>query len=62
MEWLKDYGWVLVLLIVLGVFVNLYRAMKKINVKSFLANKPKLPPHRDNNAQWDQDDWPDKKN
>ena len=61
MEWLKHYGWVLVLLIVFGVFVNLYRAMKKINVKAFLENKPNLPPHRDNNAQWDEHDWPDKK-
>ena len=61
MECLKNYCWLLVLLIFLGVFVNLYCAMKKINIKAFLANKPKLPPHRDNNAQWDDDDWPDKK-
>ncbi|MDC9762064.1 hypothetical protein OTU41_18825, partial [Proteus mirabilis] len=30
--------------------------------KKYLQNRRELPPHRDNNAQWDdEDDWPDNK-
>ncbi len=61
MGWLADYWWV-VLILLLGMFINGIKDLNRINHKSFLDNKPELPPHRDNNAKWDEeDDWPKKK-
>lgn len=38
------------------------RSTAREHLKSYLTDKPELPPHRDNNAQWDdEDDWPKKK-
>lgn len=35
--------------------------LKRIDHKKFLANKPELPPHRDFNDKWDdEEDWPKK--
>lgn len=61
MEWLKEYWWILVLVILLGVFINVIKDLSRIDPKKYLDNKPQLPPHRDNNASWDDDDnWPKK--
>lgn len=61
MQWLADYWWI-ILLVLIGMVWNGMKALLKVDHKSFLSNKPELPPHRDNNAQWDNDDdWPKKK-
>lgn len=61
MSWLADYWWVILILLV-GILINTIKDLNKIDVKKFLDNKPELPPHKDNNANWDdEDDWPDNK-
>ena len=60
MAWLAEYWWLIIILLMVVVLINVYRDLRRIDVKKFLNNKPKLPPHRDNNAQWDDDDWPKK--
>jgi len=61
MHWLADYWWV-VLLVLVGILVNGVKALRRVDAKAYLANKPELPPHHDNNAKWDEDDdWPKKK-
>lgn len=60
MHWLADYWWV-VLIILVGMILNGIKELRRLDHKKFLSNKPEIPPHRDNNAQWDDDDdWPDK--
>ncbi|WP_342222018.1 YpfN family protein [Candidatus Fukatsuia endosymbiont of Tuberolachnus salignus] len=54
MLWLKDYWWVILILLV-GVILNAIKALYRLDYKSYLKNKPQLPPHRDNNAEWDDD-------
>jgi len=62
MEWVKEYWWVLIILFMVGLLVNVYKDLKRVDVKKYLDNKPKLPPHRDFNDKWDdEDDWPTKK-
>ncbi|KMV72929.1 YpfN family protein [Rosenbergiella epipactidis] len=63
MEWVKEYWWVLIILFMVGLLVNVYKDLKRVDVKKYLDNKPKLPPHRDFNDKWDdeEDDWPKKK-
>ncbi|MBT0720348.1 YpfN family protein [Tatumella sp. TA1] len=63
MEWIKEYWWVLIILFMVGLLVNVYKDLKRVDVKKYLDNKPKLPPHRDFNDKWDDedDDWPKKK-
>ena len=40
---------------------NVIKDLKRVDHKKFLANKPELPPHRDFNDKWDDDDdWPNK--
>ena len=42
------------------MILNGIKELRRLDHKRFLDNKPELPPHRDNNAQWDdEDDWPD---
>ncbi|AML57502.1 Uncharacterised protein [Serratia rubidaea] len=61
MHWLADYWWV-ILLVLVGMVVSGIKELRRVDVKKYLADKPELPPHRDNNAQWDdEDDWPKKK-
>lgn len=44
-----------------GVLLNVIKDLKRIDHKKFLANKPELPPHRDFNDKWDdEEDWPKK--
>ncbi|AIJ09476.1 MULTISPECIES: YpfN family protein [Edwardsiella] len=57
MSWLADYWWV-ILLILIGMIWNGIKALMRVNPKRYLDDRPPLPPHRDNNAQWDDDDWP----
>ena len=60
MNGLADYWWIILILLV-GIILNGIKELYRIDHKLFLANKPELPPHRDNNAQWDDDDdGPDK--
>lgn len=62
MEWLSHYWWIIVLIFLLGIFINVIKDLSRIDPKKYLANKPKLPPHRDFNDKWDdEDDWPKKK-
>ncbi|GGD32086.1 YpfN family protein [Franconibacter pulveris 1160] len=62
MEWLSKYWWVLVLVFLLGVLLNVIKDLKRVDHKKFMDNRPELPPHRDFNDKWDDDDdWPKKK-
>ncbi|MBZ6387124.1 MULTISPECIES: YpfN family protein [Pantoea] len=62
MEFIKDYWWIIVILLLVGVLMNVYKDLKRIDHKKYMANKPDLPPHRDFNDKWDDDDdWPKKK-
>ncbi|MBT0727660.1 YpfN family protein [Rosenbergiella australiborealis] len=63
MEWVKEHWWILIILFMVGLLVNVYKDLKRVDVKKYLENKPKLPPHRDFNDKWDDedDDWPKKK-
>ncbi|TDB56319.1 YpfN family protein [Photorhabdus luminescens] len=61
MQWLADYWWVILILLV-GIILNAIKELRRLDVKKFLDNKPELPPHRDLNSKWDdEDDWPQKK-
>ena len=61
MMWIKDHWWI-ILIILAGMLISGIKELLRLDHKSYLANKPELPPHRDNNAEWDDnDDWPDKK-
>ncbi|HGM5490391.1 TPA: YpfN family protein [Serratia fonticola] len=61
MHWLADYWWI-VLVILVGMVINGIKELRRLDHRKFLANKPELPPHRDNNAKWDdEEDWPKKK-
>ena len=61
MDWLAKYWWILVLVFLVGVLLNVIKDLKRVDSKKYLANKPELPPHRDLNDKWDDDDdWPNK--
>lgn len=61
MHWLADYWWIIILLLI-GIIWSAVKQMQKIDPKRFLDNKHKLPPHRDFNDKWDdEDDWPNQK-
>ena len=61
MDWLAKYWWILVIVFLVGVLLNVIKDLKRVDHKKFLANKPELPPHRDFNDKWDDDDdWPKK--
>lgn len=58
MHWLADYWWI-ILVILAGIIISGIKELRRLDHRKFLANKPELPPHRDNNAKWDdEDDWP----
>lgn len=60
MHWLADYWWI-ILVILVGMVINGIKELRRLDHRKFLANKPELPPHRDNNAKWDdEEDWPKK--
>ncbi|WP_127960319.1 YpfN family protein [Serratia microhaemolytica] len=54
MAFLADYWWIILVLLV-GIFINNIKALTRLDHRKYLANKPTLPPHRDNNAKWDQE-------
>ena len=59
MEWLIKHWWILVLVFLVGVIINVIKDRNRVDHKKFLNNKPDLPPHRDFNDKWDDDDdWP----
>ncbi|EJD7070241.1 TPA: YpfN family protein [Klebsiella pneumoniae] len=60
MEWLIKHWWILVLVFLVGVIINVIKDLNRVDHKKFLNNKPDLPPHRDFNDKWgdDDDDWP----
>lgn len=61
MQWLANHWWIM-LLIPVGMIVSAVKGLRRVNLKSYLTYKLELPPHRDNNAQWDdEDDWQKKK-
>lgn len=61
MDWLTKYWWILVLVFLVGVIINVIKDLSRVDHKKFLADKPDLPPHRDCNDKWDDDDdWPKK--
>ncbi|MGL5389449.1 MAG: YpfN family protein [Serratia sp. (in: enterobacteria)] len=61
MHWLADYWWI-ILVILAGIIISGIKELRRLDHRKFLANKPELPPHRDNNAKWDdEEDWPKKK-
>jgi hypothetical protein len=48
-----------VLVFLVGVMINVIKDLTRVDHKKFLNNKPDLPPHRDFNDKWDDDDdWP----
>ena len=55
MQWLADYWWILLILLA-GMTLNSIKAFQRLDYKRYLNNKPNLPPHKDNNAQWDDDE------
>lgn len=60
MQWVADYWWV-ILILLFGIILNGIKELRRLDHKQFLQNKPEIPPHRDNNAKWnDEDDWPKK--
>lgn len=61
MEWIKDYWWI-ILIILIGMLISGVKELRRVDVKKYLNDKPEIPPHRDNNAEWDKDDeWQKKK-
>lgn len=61
MEWLINHWWILVLVFLVGVMINVIKDLNRVDPKKYLDNKPDLPPHRNFNSKWDDDDdWPNK--
>ncbi|MDF7680652.1 YpfN family protein [Enterobacteriaceae bacterium ESL0689] len=56
MEWLINHIWIVVPLFLVGVIINAIKDLNRLDYKKFLRHKPKLPPHRDCNDKWDDDD------
>ncbi|WP_392562846.1 hypothetical protein RHO12_05040 [Orbus sturtevantii] len=58
MEWLKDYWW-LILILLLGIFINTIKDLNKTSFKSYLNKKNGIKPIPYDD---DDDDWPKDKN
>lgn len=56
MEWLINHWWIIVPIFLAGVIVSAVKDLMHLNYKKYLINKPQLPPHRDCNDKWDDDD------
>lgn len=54
MEWLKDYWWI-ILIVLLGIFINTIKDLRKISYKEYLKNKKGIKPIPYDD---DEDDWP----
>lgn len=58
MEWLKDYWWIILVLLA-GIIYNAIKDLKKLNYDEYLKKKNIKPiPYEDD----EDDDWPKKKN
>ena len=55
MEWLKDYWWIIVIILI-GIFINTIKALNKLNYKSYLEKKKGIKPIPYNDDE--DDDWP----
>ena len=55
MEWLKDYWW-LIIIVLIGIFINTIKALNKLSYKDYLEKKKGIKPipYSDN----EYDDWP----
>ncbi|MXP67272.1 hypothetical protein [Pantoea sp. Aalb] len=42
MELLKDYWWIFILALIIGVLINTYEDLKKIDYKKYITNKNDL--------------------
>lgn len=56
MEWLKDYWW-LILIVLLGIFINTIKDLNKTSFKHYLDKKKGIKPIPYDD---DDDDWPKK--
>lgn len=54
-QWLADYWWI-ILVLFFGIILNAIKDLKRVDHTKYLLNRRELPPHRDNNAQWDDED------
>ena len=53
MEWLKDYWWVIVIILI-GIFINTIKALNKLNYKSYLEKKKGIKPiHYNDDEDYD---------
>ena len=43
MEWLRDYWWV-ILIILVGIFINTIKALNKLSYKHYLEKKKGIKP------------------
>ncbi|WP_392553198.1 hypothetical protein RHO14_04865 [Orbus wheelerorum] len=57
MEWLKAYWW-LILIVLLGIFINTIKDLNKTSFKSYLNKKNGIKPIPYDD---DEDDWPKEK-
>ncbi|MGU0160911.1 YpfN family protein [Escherichia coli] len=60
MDWLAKYWWILVIVFLVGVLLNVMKDSSASTIRNFSPTS-RLPPHRDFNDKWDDDDdWPKK--
>ena len=57
MAWLKDYWWI-ILIILIGIFINTIKALNRLNYKNYLEKKKGIKPIP---YSGDDDDWPSSK-
>lgn len=57
MEWLKDYWW-LILIVLVGIFINTIKDLNKTSFKKYIDKKNGVKPIPYDD---DDDDWPDHK-
>lgn len=57
MEWLKDYWW-LILILLVGIFLNVIKDLKRVNYNEYIKKKKGIKPIPYDD---DDDDWPKQK-
>lgn len=58
MEWLEDYWWI-ILILLLGIFINTIKDLNKTSFKQYLDKKNGVKPIPYDD---DEDDWPKSNN